>query len=133
MTDSKYIAKLIGPILIVMAISEAMNAHIWANVPATQTYLAGLLWFVGGLSIIRVHNHWTAGWPVMITLVGWFALLGGLGRMFFPEPVQQGSQDSSVVLAFQIVLLAIGIVLTFKAYIGTINNKQTSPNSAQQQ
>lgn len=126
MTNSKYIAKLIGPPLIVMNISEAMNAHIWANVSAAQTYLAGSLWFIAGLSIIRSHNKWMPGWPVMITLIGWFAILGGLGRMFFPEPVQQGSQNVTVVLAIQMVLLVIGIVLTYKAY-GRDDNKTNAP------
>ena len=116
MTNSKHIAKLIGPTLIVMNVSEAINAQIWANVSTTQTYLAGALWFVAGLSIIRAHNYWTLRWPVLITLLGWFIMLGGLSRMFFPVPVQQGSQNATVVLALQVFLLLIGIVLTFKAF-----------------
>lgn len=116
MTNSKYIAGLVGPTLIALTLSEAMNAHIWASVSATQTYLAGGLWFVAGIAIVRAHNHWVRGWPVVVTLVGWFAMLGGLGRMFFPEAVQQGSSNSFTVLAAQMILFAIGIFLTFKAY-----------------
>lgn len=122
MTNSKHIAKLLGPTLIVMNASEAINSHIWINVPTTQTYLAGSLWFVAGLSIIRIHNDWKFSWSVLITLMGWFIMIGGLSRMFFPEPVQQGSQNASVVLTLQMVLLAIGIVLTFKAF-SRDNNK----------
>jgi len=55
-------------VTITLTLSEALNAHIWANVPATQTYLAGALWFVAGLAIVRVHNHWIRGWPVVVTL-----------------------------------------------------------------
>lgn len=62
------------------------------------------------------YNHWIRGWPVVVTLVGWFTMLGGLGRMFFPEPVQQGSQNSSAVLSVQMDILSIGIFLTFKAF-----------------
>ncbi len=122
MRNSKYIAKLLGPTLIVMNVSEAINSQIWATVPTTQTYLAGALWFVAGLSIILAHNHWTFSWSVLVTLMGWFIMLGGLSRMFFPEPVQQGSLNASVVFALQMVLLAIGIVLTYKAY-SFYNNK----------
>jgi uncharacterized membrane protein YhaH (DUF805 family) len=116
MTDSRRIAGLLGPTLIVLSASEAVNAHIWANVPATQVYLAGSLWFVAGLSIVRAHNRWTAGWPVLVTLVGWFAILGGLFRMFAPEFAQQSVPSGSVVLAMQAVLLVIGVILTVKAY-----------------
>jgi hypothetical protein len=116
MTNSKHIAGLIGPTLIAITISEAMNSHIWATVPATHTYLAGVLLFVAGLSIVRAHNLWMGGWPVMVTLMGWFFILGGLFRMFAPEIAQQSVQNTSTVFVLQMVLLAIGIFLTFKAY-----------------
>jgi len=116
MANSKHIAKLLGPTLIVMTISEVMNAHIWASVSVTQTYLAGSLWFVAGLSIILAHNRWMFDWTIIVTLMGWFIMLGGLGRMFFPESAQQGSGNASLVLVVQAVLLAIGIVLTYKAF-----------------
>jgi len=113
---------MIGPTLMALTISELMNAHIWINVASTQTYLAGTLWFVAGLSILRGHNIWTRDWPVLITLIGWLAILGGLSRMCFPEPVQQGSQNTTMVLVLQIILLAAGIVLTLKAYV-PVNKK----------
>ena len=117
MTNSKQLAGLIGPILIVLSVSEMVTSQIWLNVSATQTYLSGALWFVAGLSIIRKHNIWAFSWPVFVTIIGWFALIGGLGRMFFPEAALKGGQDGVVVLAFQIILLTIGIILTFVAYI----------------
>lgn len=56
MTDPKRIAGLLGPTLVVLSASEATNAHIWATVSVTQTYLAGsygLLrdWRSSGLTI----------------------------------------------------------------------------------
>jgi hypothetical protein len=36
--------------------------------------------------------------------------------MFFPETASQAGQNPGVVIAFQIVLMAVGIVLTFYAY-----------------
>lgn len=117
MTNSKRLAGLIGPTLIALSISEALTPQIWLKVPATQTYLAGALWFVAGLSIIRTHNTWKFDWPVLITLIGWFAFLGGLARIFFPQAEQGGSQNTGIVLTFQMALLVIGIILTFVAYI----------------
>ncbi len=113
MAESRHIAGLLGPTLIALAASEVLNPNIWENVPATQTYLAGTLWFVAGVSIVRAHNRWTGGWPVLITLMGWFAMLGGLFRMFAPA---QSVPSASTLLAMQLVLLTIGVYLTFKAY-----------------
>ena len=118
-TNSKQLAGLIGPSLIAITISETMNYHIWANNIAPVIHLNGALLFVAGLSIVRAHNHWVRGWPVMVTLVGWFAILVGLFRMFAPELYLQGvqnTQNTSAVIAGTMIVLAIGIFLTFKAY-----------------
>jgi len=114
MTNSRNIAGLIGPTAIALTISEAMNLHIWAINIAPVTYLNGTVLFVTGLSIVRAHNRWVHGWPVLVTLAGWFAILGGLYRMFAPE-AQQAPQNA-FTYAVLVVLLSIGIVLTFKAY-----------------
>ena len=114
MTNSKHIAGLIGPTIMALAMSEAINLHIWANNVAPVTYLKGTLLFVAGLSIIRAHNRWTVGWPVMVTLVGWVAILGGLFRMFAPEAQQ--ARQNSFTYALLMVLFAFGTFLTFKAY-----------------
>lgn len=116
MATSRRLAGLIGPTLVALSISEAMTSRIWATVPVTQIYLAGCLWFVAGIAIVRDHNRWAGGWPLVITLVGWFALLGGLFRMFAPEYAQRHVPSASALLTMQLALLAIGLFLTFKAY-----------------
>ena len=116
MTSSRRIAGFLGPIVIVVAISEAKNVQIWETGLARLTYLAGLLWFIGGLTIVRLHNRWSTTWPVTITLVGWFFLIGGLFRLLFPE-AQQGNQNTPAIAiyALDVVLLAAGTLMTFKA------------------
>lgn len=115
MVGSKHLAGLIGPTLIATTLSEAINLHIWANNIAPVTYLNGVLLFVAGLSIVRVHNRWMCGWPVMVTLVGWAAILGGLFRMFAPEAKQGG--ENTVTYAVMFVGFLIGCFLTFKSSI----------------
>ena len=114
MTNSKQLARLIGPTISVMTMSEMLNYHIWTtNIPPV-TYLNGILLFLAGISIIRDHNRWVRSWPVVITIVGWFGILSGLFRIFFPEAKQADENTSTfVVISF---LLAVGIFLTFKGY-----------------
>jgi len=118
MADSKYIAGLVGPTIIAVTVSEAINVHIWANNIAPVIYLNGSILFVAGLSIVRAHNHWIRSWPVMVTVVGWFVILLGLFRMFAPELFLRGVQNTSTSAAFAgpMILSAIGVFLTFKAY-----------------
>ena len=115
MTNSKQLA-LIGPTIIAVTISEALNFHIWAANTAAGVHLNGALLFVAGLAIIRSHNHWVRRWPVLVTLTGWFVMVLGLFRMFAPELQLESAKNTTLVIPLTMVVLAIGIFLTFRAY-----------------
>ena len=120
MSNSVHIAKLVGPALIGLTITEWMNLDIFtaASGPsfATHVYLDGALIFVAGLAIVRAHNIWSRDWPVLITLVGWFAVIAGFGRMAAPLSSQQAGQSAAIVYGSIVALLVIGIVLTCHAF-----------------
>src|SRR5713101_3924143 len=90
MTTSKTIAGLIGPTLVAIAASMLLN---FGSLPALAEqisrdpaliFVSGILLFVAGLAIVLAHNFWTGGWPVLVTVLGWLAVLGGLIRILFP-------------------------------------------------
>ena len=120
MQNSKRIAGLAGPTLVAMLVSEfpLVQPHLYdAQIPPV-VYLSGALMFVGGLAIVRAHNHWARDWTVLVTLTGWFALLLGLFRMFAAGLYQRGSANagSTLFVVLESLLLIVGIILTFKAY-----------------
>jgi pimeloyl-ACP methyl ester carboxylesterase len=114
-SNTKQIAKLIGPTLIALAITESIDLRAFGGNTAPVVYLNGTLLFVAGLSIVLVHNVWTRGWPVLVTLIGWFGIFAGLGRMIAPESTHSTHPAIFLLIA---LLLAVGVVLTFKAYGG---------------
>ena len=116
MTTSNQVAGSIGPTLIVLSASEAMNLSIWTDAVPAMIYLNGAILFVAGLAIVRVHDRWTAHWPVMVTITGWSAMLGGLYRMFAPRASQTG--ESIATYAVLAILFTVGSIITFKAYRG---------------
>lgn len=126
MTSSKMIAGLIGPTLAAIAVAMLLNIRAFpamveqvARDPAL-IFLSGVLLFVAGLAILRAHNIWTGGWPVLVTLLGAFAVLSGLGRMFFPIRLAaiagEMGQSRGLIAGSAVVLLLIGGFLSFKAY-----------------
>lgn len=114
MDKSKQIAGLIGPAIAVLAPTEALNLPIWRGVAPPVVYLAGTVLFVAGLAIVRAHNRWTPGWPIMVTLVGWIGVLGGLYRMCAPT-APQAPDSLATYLGLGLMFLA-GVFLTYKAY-----------------
>jgi hypothetical protein len=120
MTTSKRIAALVGPTIVAMVVSEfpLVQPHLYdAQIPPV-VYLSGVLMFVGGLAILRAHNHWARDWTVLVTLSGWFFLALGLFRMFAAGLYQRGSAQTnpSVLMVLEGALLVLGLVMTFKAY-----------------
>ncbi len=124
MINSRQLAQIIGPTLSVMTLSEMINLSIWeSNIPSV-TFLNGILLFVGGISIIRVHNSWVRSWNILITLIGWLTLLLGLLRMFFPN-AKQGGENFSTYLVLT-VLFVIGLFLVLKGYYPIKNSSDKS-------
>lgn len=119
MEKSKSIAGIVGPTLIVMVLSELKiwNPTLYDTQIIPLVYLSGVLFFIAGIAIVRSNNIWTWGWQTILTITGWLAVLLGLARMFFPQTyIAQFNNDSSA-LFIEILLILLGIFLTYKAYL----------------
>ena len=117
---SKQIGGLVGPVIVAMIASEfpLVQPHLYdAQIPPV-VYLSGTLMFIGGLTIVRAHNHWARDWTVLLTLSGWFFLILGLFRMFAASTYLQGSANTSeiVFMIVEGILFIIGLIITFKSY-----------------
>ena len=78
-------AFVLGPALVAVTVSEAINLDIWSDVHPTLVCLNGLLFLVGGLVVITCHNHWKRRMEQLVTFSGWLLFLAGAWRMFFPK------------------------------------------------
>lgn len=126
MAYSEMLAGLLGPVLATIGLAmmtsqrslEAMAGQMPTSLPVV--FLAGLLLLVAGLSIVRVHNLWVADWRIIVTLAGWFSVVGGVVRMLLPE------QSAAVALPVAsnrdgatfsgLLFLMLGIYLSLKGY-----------------
>ena len=126
METSKTLAGLIGPALMAPAESMLLNLSSLpaligqASGDAALIMTGGVILFVAGLAIVRVHNRWSGGWPVVVTILGWLFVLGGVVRTLFP--IQLGSaasamaQESWFLVGEAVILLLVGGFLSLKAY-----------------
>ena len=126
MAISILIAKLIGPILIVAASAmladaedlQAMTREFLNN--RALAFLTGVLAMLGGLAIVNNHNLWVAGWPAIITVLGWAMVIGGAIRMAFPSAVRSigGAMlgHLAIIRTAGAAWILIGAFLTYKGY-----------------
>jgi len=69
---------LINPKYYTKAFKEIMNS-------AVTVYLGGIMALVAGFFIVKFHNIWIKDWVVLITVIGWGALLKGVALLAFPD------------------------------------------------
>ena len=92
MQTSVFLAKLIGPFALLLGLAMVINRarfRTMANeilASPALIFITGVVTFPAGLAIVLVHNRWALAWPLLITLLGWLALLTGIVRIVHPEP-----------------------------------------------
>lgn len=125
MTTSRYIAGLMGPLFLVIGLSLLLN-HAMFPVMVEQlslnyavVFLAGVVALVAGIAVVRAHNVWEGSWRVIVTILGWLAIVGGIVRMLFPDraaEVAGGFATGGPLWLGAVVTLALGGFLTYKGY-----------------
>jgi hypothetical protein len=124
--NSKLIAGLIGPLLAAMGVAMLINRELFPVIldQISHDYglilVSGMLSLLAGIAIVRVHNVWSGGWQVIVTVFGWLAILGGLARMWMPQmagPLANFfNAGPAPLFVAGAVLVALGGFLSFKAY-----------------
>ena len=116
MSTSVFIARLIGPVMLVIGLAVLTNQSAFRAMAEeflasrALLFLSGLLIMPVGLAIVLTHNIWAADGRVMITLFGWLNLIGGALRLFAPAYVMQTGRTMLKRPQFIPVAAAIWIV-----------------------
>lgn len=126
MDRSRYIAALMGPTLAAVGLSLLLNPGPAAGMIAAAAADPALILIVGaitlpvGLAIVLAHNVWK-GWPTVITVFGWLAILGGAVRVLFPAQIAAFAPDllarcPACIPVAAVVVLALGGFLSLMAF-----------------
>ena len=125
MQTSLFIAKIVGPMLVVPGLIGLANpAHVknvgeeFLKSPAL-IFVAGAMALIAGLAVVNTHAVWT-GWPVIITLMGWIMVAAGILRMGFPGLVASMGQsmiyNEPLLRGLGALQVALGAFIMWKAY-----------------
>ena len=125
MLRSRYIAGLIGPVMLAIGASLLFNHGLLDEIAAelvrdkAGTFLTGLLLLCAGLAVVQIHQT-LQGWPAVITVIGWMTIASGLVRIVFPFQLaaltpQIMSGPAPMIIA--VACLLVGAFLSAKAYL----------------
>ena len=85
-----FIARLVGPLFIVLGLGCLINQTVYADmigqailVPVV-IYLSGLMAFLAGVAMLNGYHGWTPDWRIIITILGWLLVIAGIIRIVLP-------------------------------------------------
>src|ERR1700738_2272952 len=117
MSNSVFIARLIGPVMLVIGLAVFANQRAFRDLAEefltsrALLFLSGLIIMPAGLAIVLTHNVWTADWRVVITIFGWLCAIGGAIRLVEPPSLVQVGRTLLRRPYFTPIAAAIWVVL----------------------
>ncbi|MGE0024389.1 MAG: hypothetical protein AB7S70_12245 [Hyphomicrobium sp.] len=126
MTNAELIAGFAGPLLVAVAAALLINRQTVAGLVTGVlngpefVFFSGIFTLLAGLAIVRAHNVWAAEWTVLVTILGWLCIIGGIIRIIWPERVTSLRstlmRSENAITAWALVALLLGAFLTAKGY-----------------
>ncbi len=137
MERSNFLAKLIGPLFIAGGAGMIFNNVVYRAMferalhDHMLIYLSGVVALPVGLAIVATHNDWKWHWPLIITLIGWLAITGGIVRMVAPQLIEQIGLSVLSYPNFFVVDGGIAVLLgVLLSYFGYLDPPQMFPERA---
>lgn len=84
---------------------------------AALTYIAAVISIVLGMLLVTYHNIWVQDWPVLVTVVGWAALIKGVLLIVLPEFMSYFKGWYKNTQMWGILLLIIGAVYGYFGFV----------------
>jgi hypothetical protein len=126
MNTTLLIAKALGIFLSVFGVSILFHAKRYKEVienlieNKSSQLIAGIVPTILGGFLVNIHNVWIKNWTVLVTILCWGILIGGIVRLVFPGfwvCKMEKLKDKLPFPVVGIVLIALGLVLSYFGYI----------------
>jgi hypothetical protein len=123
MNLSNFYARVLGLYLVIMSVGmyfkpQPMLDLVFSSSGSASMPGLGIVALVLGLIIVVSHQVWK-GWPIMITLIGYWAVIKGILIVFYTQETLKMFHNVLQGMNLQIGLgvdLALGLLLLFCGY-----------------
>ncbi|MGA2418308.1 MAG: hypothetical protein ABSF55_03655 [Candidatus Staskawiczbacteria bacterium] len=119
-----YLAEIWGISIVIISLAllvkEKHLKKLFAAIENDESlFLWGFISLIIGLAMILSYNVWQQGWQVIITILGWLALIKGLALLFLPEQMKKYAKkigDPKWLPIYLVILIIIGLVITYLGF-----------------
>ena len=83
----------------------------------TMTYLAGCFGIIFGMILVNYHNHWVGNWTVLITLIAWIMLIGGILVIVFPKSILRYKKFATGSRYWGVFMILFGLLFGYFGFL----------------
>ena len=132
---SKLIAKMASVIYLSASLGAFFSADYYRKIAddffsnAGLIYVSGFMTAVIGLLIVIYHNRWTKSWTVLITILGWLALVKGISLIAFPQFIHSLSERMFTDFGskiFPYAALCLGLLFAYFGFVSGASSDESS-------
>jgi hypothetical protein len=123
---SKLIARMASVIYLSVSLGSFFSTDDYGKIAddlfgnSALTYVTGFITVIVGFLIVTYHNRWAKSWIVLITILGWLAMVKGICLIAFPQFVHTLSEQmltDSGAQIFQYVAVCLGLLLAYFGFV----------------
>lgn len=122
MNTTIIITQILGITFTVLGLSLLLNKKGAVALLEEATKNTAMMWLFGFISLIMgailitFNNVWSSGLELLITVLGWIALLKGIFILVFPEmfmPLYRSYKKGNMISFSGVVVFILGLILLY--------------------
>ena len=86
----------------------------------TAMYLGGFVALLAGMALVTFHNDWTKSWEVLVTILGWMALVKGVMILAFPSTMMDFTKSivkKASLTSYGYLVIVLGLIFGYFGFI----------------
>jgi len=127
METSIFVAKILSLVYLSVGLGLLLNQSFYQKLfkdfmeSPSVLYVGAIMALVVGFLLVTYHNIWVVSWVVLITILGWLALIKGIALLVIPNAMLRMTQsllDKKYYLCIQaIAALILGLILGYYGFV----------------
>lgn len=81
------------------------------------TMVTGIFTLILGMILVEVHNVWEQNWTVLVTLIGWIALIKGVLLVAFPQAIGSFKPVVKNQQVIGMLMIVLGLVYGYFGFL----------------
>lgn len=121
-----FVAKIFGVIYLALGLGVLINSNYYKKVfqdllhNTAFVLIGGAASLAIGIAIILGHNVWESSWVILVTIIGWLAIVKGALLLVLPRSVslfESWYQNKSFITLTGVGALILGAVLCYFGFL----------------